>query len=118
MPRGRPRLYDEPIVITLKCERRLRDVMFYLKYSDRDVYTKGAQIIMDEREGDLKEEHIQVAIQVLRQQMAEIQERIAHTERLMMDARIKREQTARIKKKRIILLTDERGQQIEAVSAD
>jgi len=91
--------------------------MTFLKYPDRDVYIKGALAIMDERQADLTEEHVQTRIQLLRAEMAETQEWIARAERLMMDCRIRREYEKRSKKK-VVVMIDDRGRPYEAVMAD
>lgn len=117
MGRGRRRIYDEPLSLSLKCERRIHDAMVYLKYSDSDVYTKGALMIMDERVSELTPESIEIVIKETRKQMKDVQNRISYLERMVMDAQIKQERQARMKKKTVIL-HDDRGNEILAVSAD
>lgn len=95
--RGRRRVYDEPINISIKCERRFHDFMAFLKVSDTEVYMKGVLAIMAERATELSPEALERAGQELRRKMKDDQDRIAHCERVIMDRKIQCEQVKRKK---------------------
>ena len=110
MVRGRKRIYREPLVVSIKCERELHDILSYLKLSDSEVYSLGALAIIKQRLGDLPRNKVQQYIQIQREAMKEAQENIALAERVDFDMSIKEET-----KRRTETRHDERGREYQVV---
>jgi hypothetical protein len=113
MVRGRRKVYQEPVVITLKTERELHDIAVYLRLSDTEVYNRGIMAVMEDRMGDLTEKAVHQYIQNKREKMKGNQDDIAVAERVAMDARIRED-----RKKRIETRHDERGREYQVVIAE
>jgi len=107
LTRGRPRQYNDPLVVTLKCEKDLHDIMATLRVQDSDVYQQGAIRIATERSDELTEQQIAILIQAHRQIIKDYQEKIMLLERVAIDAKV-REQAR--KKARTETRYDDRGQ--------
>jgi glycyl-tRNA synthetase (class II) len=106
--------FDERVGIFLNIERSTRDLAKHLHLSDTQAYTKGVMDTASERESELSEQQMGLSIQNDRELLKTVQDRIAHKERVALDARI-RDQTR--KRQKTITIKDDLGQEILAVYA-
>lgn len=110
--RGRKPIYRDPVNISIKCERSMRDIMQSLNISDPEVYAAGAIHLAEVHAGDLSEQQVHCIIQELRQDIKDNQERIVCLERVAMDAGVRQELK---RKKNIETRYDERGREYQVV---
>ena len=115
MTRGRPKNYENPIAISLRCEQFYRDAMRALNKTDAEVYVKGALSFIQENEEDLDIDHLQVLIHDKRTEMLNMANQIENLERVIIQAGLRAKER---KKAKTVTLCDDRGNQFVVVDAE
>ena len=114
MTRGRHKSYQEPLNISLKCERPMHELMVSLGIGDSIVYSRGAVEYAKDNAAKLTPDQFDIVSHEMRANIKRIQEDLALMERVRFDNSIREEQR---KKKKTETRFDERGQAYLVVEA-